>query len=161
VSQCSSGSPRKCFSDLKADRCYSGAKRHSKDRSFINCRAATAAVCPRFTRFSYAFRSKTRHSPQSTHAEPQSIHLRLFAEIGARQEFARGLAARLPAFTADFSIRFLRVLEYDSSTSLNLITLRKITFPCSPQGPLQSLMLKHARLFRQRARRVRFTTRKF
>jgi hypothetical protein len=41
-----------------------------------------------------------------------------------------------------------RVLEYEFSTSLNLIALRKINFHRSRQGPLQSLMLKGVRFRR-------------
>jgi hypothetical protein len=139
VSQRSSGSPRKCFSDLKADRWYSGAKRHSKARSFINCRAATAAVCARFTRFrhlpngtiSYAFRSKTRHSPQSTHAESRSIHLRLFRRNRRRtEEVARGLAARCQLYC--------RLVHNGSLEFMKMTPPRRLT-DCTSQNKLPSL----------------------
>jgi len=57
----------------------------------------------------------THHKALTLNLDPSTFVS--FAEIGARQEVARGLAARLPAFTADLSIWFLRVHEYDSSTS--------------------------------------------
>jgi hypothetical protein len=57
----------------------------------------------------------THHKALTLNLDPSTFVS--FAEIGARQEVARGLAARLPAFTADLSLWFRRVHEYDSSTS--------------------------------------------
>jgi hypothetical protein len=98
-----------------------GGKRHSKA-----CSSSTAVpqkqLYERASRFSDICPTEPLAMPSAqklTHDKALTHNLNpstfgSFAEIGARQEVARGLAARLPAFTADFSIWFLEFLNMSS-----------------------------------------------